>query len=122
MDEHAITMEFAGRTLDQGRHAAASVLAHIQGQKKKFRYDQGEWAGNNLPWSFVADGSILGDLKAEGHTTVEETATGIRLTVHFDHLDKVLKSVGWRPTVKDTTGAYEHFLGQPASSVVSPRV
>src|SRR5215212_6702135 len=115
-------MEFAGRTLDQGRQAAASVLGHIQGQKKKFRYDQGEWDGDSLPWSFVADGSILGDLKAEGHTTAEETADGIRLTVRFDQLDKVLRSVGWRPTVRDTTGAYEHFLGQPASLVVSPRV
>jgi hypothetical protein len=121
LEEYSITMEFSGRTVDQGRQAAGSVLGHIQGQKKKFRYEQGEWAGSSLPWSFVADGSILGDLKAEGRTTVEETADGMRVTVQFDQFDKVIKSVGWRPTVRDTTGAYEHFLGQPASVVVSPR-
>ena len=122
MEEYSITMEFAGKTVDEGRHAASSVLGHIQGQKKKFRYEQGEWTGSILPWSFVADGSILGDLKAEGRTTVEETANGMRVTVQFDHLDKVIKSVGGRPTVRDTTGAYEYFLGQPASTITSPRV
>jgi hypothetical protein len=121
VDEYSITMEFPGLTVDQGRQAAGSVLGHIQGQKKKFRYDQGEWAESTLPWSFVADGSILGDLKAEGRTTVEETADGLRVTVQFDQLDMVIKSVGWRSTVRDTTGAYAHFLGQPASVVVSPR-
>lgn len=120
MEEYSVTMEFVGRTVDQGREAAGSVLGHIQGQKKKFRYEQGEWAEGSLPWSFVADGSILGDLKAEGRTTVEETADGMRVTVRFDQLDKVIRSVGWRTTVRDTTGAYQHFLGEPASVDVSP--